>query len=182
MWSPHATMMQPEAELPRPTASSSGLLVARNDPVRSSNPVPYAARLANPVPYDQSNRNEDQPQPQRQQPQQQGSVKDSILSGGARGAALVASAPFTLVGAAVTVAAAAAAAPVAGVAAASAGAISWRGDPRFHSGPCTLSCHRCDKLFTPFNKKSHCRTCKKCTCQKCRPRCCEDAGYRAAGF
>ena len=159
--------MQPEAEPPRPTASSSGLLVARNDPVRSSNPVPY----------DQSNRNEDQPQPQ-----QQGSVKDSILSGGARGAALVASAPFTLVGAAVTVAAAAAAAPVAGVAAASAGAISWRGDPRFHSGPCTLSCHRCDKLFTPFNKKSHCRTCKKCTCQKCRPRCCEDAGYRAAGF
>ena len=169
-----------EAEPPRPTASSSGLAVDRSEPHRSSNPVPYDQR--NHKEAEQQQQQQQRQQQQQQQQQRRFSVKDYILSSGARGAAILATAPVTLVGAAVNVAAAAVATPVVGVAAASACAISWRGDQRFHSGPCTLSCHRCQQLFTPFNKKSHCRLCKKCTCQKCRPKCCEDAGYRAAGF
>ena len=104
----------------------------------------------------------------------------------ARPVASALAAPFvvagTVAGAAVQGVAAVAVATVAvPVAAGAAGGVALKGDARFHSGPCSLQCTKCHKLFTFMDRKTHCRSCNTCVCHKCRQSCCDGFERRPAG-
>lgn len=77
-------------------------------------------------------------------------------------------APICLCASVATYASAAVTVPLA---AAGVGAFAAAGDNRFHAGACTFNCTKCNITFNPLftkERRSHCRTCKRCICRRCR--------------